>query len=68
MRRNMAYLFVPTLITPAFLAYFWAQYLIRNHFPDLTLIDLGAFYFLGFIFALATCISLGLSRKMEADK
>ena len=45
------------LIVPALLALWSAQYLIENFFPDVTLIDLGAFYAMGLISGLATGIS-----------
>ena len=45
------------LIVPALLALWFAQYLIENFFPDVTPIDLGAFYAMGLISGLATGIS-----------
>ena len=38
-----------TLIVPAIMALWFAQYLIETFFPDLTLVDLGAFYAMGFL-------------------
>ena len=56
------------LIFPAILALWFAQYVIENFFPDVTLIDLGAFYAMGLISGLATGISWGLSRRAEGDR
>ena len=56
------------LVLPAILALWSAQYLIENFFPDVTLIDLGAFYAMGLISGLATGISWGLSRRAEGDR
>ncbi|HUW94863.1 MAG TPA: hypothetical protein VMW58_03690 [Anaerolineae bacterium] len=39
------------------LALWSAQYLIESFFPEVTLIDLGAFYAMGLISSLATAIS-----------
>jgi hypothetical protein len=55
------------LIFPAILALWSAQYLIETFFPDMTLIDLGAFYAMGLISGLATGISWGVFRKAEGD-
>ncbi len=49
--------FPVALFLPAILALWSAQYLIDNFFPDVTLIDLGAFYAMGLISGLATGIS-----------
>jgi hypothetical protein len=54
-----------TLIVPAIMALWFAQYLIESFFPDLTLIDLGAFYAMGLFSGLATGIWVGRSRRDE---
>jgi hypothetical protein len=54
-----------TLIVPAIMALWFAQYLIETFFPDLTLIDLGAFYAMGLFSGLAAGIWLGRSRAEE---
>ena len=64
MKLTRTYLIVLSLVLPAFLSFFYAQYLIENFFPEVTLIDLGAFYFLGFI----SGISLGLSLMLARTK
>jgi hypothetical protein len=54
------------LLLPAILALWFAQYVIETFFPDVTLIDLGAFYAMGLLSGLATGILLGRSRKGES--
>ena len=56
------------LALPAILALWFAQYLIETFFPDVTLIDLGAFYAMALISGLATGISWRLSRRAEGDR
>jgi len=70
MERNrvLLSLIVPILITPAFMAFFYARYLIENHFPDLHLIDLGAFYLMGLISGFSTGLVLLMIRKKEVPK
>lgn len=51
------------LIVPAILALWFAQYLIETFFPEVTLIDLGAFYAMGLVSGLATGVAWGLSRR-----
>ena len=63
-----AYVFALAVLVPAFMAYFWARDLIENFFPDLTLIDLGAFYAMGLVSGLAAGVSLGLPKKTKANK
>jgi hypothetical protein len=58
--------YTPTLIAlvvPAMLALWFAQYLIETFFPEVTLIDLGAFYAMGLVSGLATGVAWGLSRR-----
>jgi hypothetical protein len=58
--------YTPTLIAlvvPAMLALWFAQYLIETFFPEVTLIDLGAFYAMGLVSGLATGVAWGLSRQ-----
>jgi len=55
------------LIFPAILALWFAQYVIENFFPDVTLIDFGAFYAMGLISDRATAISWGRSRTSGGD-
>ena len=55
------------LVVPAMLALWFAQYLIETFFPDLTLIDLGAFYAMGLISGLATGVSWAVFRRAEGD-
>jgi hypothetical protein len=54
-----------TLAVPAILALWFAQYVIETFFPDLTLIDLGAFYAMGLFSGLAAGLLLGRSPKAE---
>ena len=63
MKRNTRYIFSLAVIFPAVLAFWNAQYLIENFFPDVTLIDLGAFYAIGLISGLSADLSLGLPRR-----
>ncbi len=56
------------LVLPAIVALWFAQYLIETFFPDVTLIDLGAFYAMGLISGLATTISWGVFRTVGGDK
>jgi len=44
-----------------------AQYVIETFFPDVTLVDLGAFYAMGLISGLATGIWWGRSRRTEGQ-
>ncbi len=68
MKRSVGYLLVPSLMVPAFLALWFAQYLIENFFPDVTLIDLGAFYAIGFISGISTGLTLLLSKNRKANR
>jgi hypothetical protein len=52
-----------TLLVPAIMALWFAQYLIETFFPDVTLIDFGAFYAMGLFSGLATGILLGRSKR-----
>jgi hypothetical protein len=63
MKRNTRYVFPLAVIFPAALAFWYAQYLIENFFPYVTLIDLGAFYAIGLISGLSAGLSLGLQRR-----
>jgi hypothetical protein len=56
-----------TLAMPAILALCFAQYLIETFFPNLTLMDLGAFYAMGLFSGLATGILLGRPPKAEGE-
>jgi hypothetical protein len=56
------------LVLPAILALWFAQYLIETFFPDVTLIDLGAFYAMGLVSGLATGLSWGLFRTADSGK
>jgi len=67
-KRNTAHLFLPIAIFVAFQAFLYARYLITNFFPDVTLIDLGVFYVLGFISALFVGPFLVLSRRRMAGE
>jgi hypothetical protein len=58
---------VVALAVPAMLALWFGQYLIENFFPDVTLIDLAAFYAMGLVSGLATGISWALSRTRGRD-
>jgi hypothetical protein len=51
------------LVVPAMLALWFAQYLIETFFPEVTLIDLGAFYAMGLVSGLAAGLAWGLARK-----
>ena len=63
-KRNTRYFVFPlAVIFPAVVAFWSAQDLIENFFPDLTLIDLGAFYAIGLISGLSAGLSLGLPRR-----
>ena len=52
-----------TLAVPAIMAFWFAQYVIEKFFPNVTLIDLGAFYAMGLFSGLATGILWCRSRK-----
>ena len=52
-----------TLIVPTLMALWFAQYVIETFFPNVTLIDLGAFNAMGLISGLATGIWWGRSRE-----
>jgi hypothetical protein len=54
-----------TLAVPAILALWFGQYLIETFFPDLTLIDLGAFYAMGLFSGLATGVLLSRPRNAQ---
>jgi len=56
----------PPLLFTAWFAYFWAQYLISNVCPEVTLIHLGGLYAVGLLPRLAIGLSLGLSKKMQS--
>jgi hypothetical protein len=56
------------LVLPAILALWFAQYLIETFFPDVTLIDLGAFYAMVLVSGLATGLSWGLFRTADSGK
>jgi hypothetical protein len=56
-----------TLIVPALMALWFAQYVIETFFPDVTLIDLGAFYAMGLVSGLTTGIWWGRSRVTEGQ-
>lgn len=58
--------YTPTLIAlvvPAMLALWFAQYLIETFFPEVTLVDLGAFYAMGLVSGLATGLAWGVSGR-----
>jgi len=64
MKRNrLLAAITPPLLFTAWLAYFWAQYLISNVCPEVTLIHLGALYAVGLLPGLAIGLSLGLPRR-----
>lgn len=54
-----------TLIVPTVMALWFAQYLIESFCPDVTLMDLGAFYAIGLVSGLATAVWLARSRRGE---
>ena len=56
-----------TLIVPAIMAVRLAQYVIETFFPDVTLIDPGAFHAMGIISGLATGIWWARSRRTEGQ-
>jgi predicted histidine transporter YuiF (NhaC family) len=60
---NAKYMFLPAAFVAAFVAFFSAQYLIDTFFLDVTLIDLGTFYVLGFISGLFVGLFLVFSRR-----
>ena len=67
MRRTATYTFlIPALVT-AFIAFFGAQYLIETFFPNVTLIDLGTFYVLGFVSGLFVGLWLAFSRRRAPE-
>jgi hypothetical protein len=68
MKRNAGYWFLPLIIVPAFFAFFSGQYVIDTFFPDVTLVDLGAFYILGFISGLGAGLWLALYRTKRTTK
>lgn len=45
-----------TLVVPAIMALWFAQHTIETFFPELALVDLGAFYAMGLFSGLATGI------------
>ena len=63
MKRMIGYLAVPAVFVPAFVAFFSAQYLIETFFPEVTLIDLGAFYALGFFSGISLGFTLMVYRR-----
>ncbi len=68
MTRNRRYAFtIVPLVVPAILALWFAQYVIENLFPDVTLIDLGALCAMGLVSRLATGVSWALSRTRHRD-
>jgi len=60
---NAKYTLLVAAFCAAFVAFFGAQYLIDTFFPEVTLIDLGTFYVLGFISGLFVGLFLALSRS-----
>jgi hypothetical protein len=65
---NEKYAFLTAAFVAAFIAFFSAQYLIETFFPNVTLIDLGVFYVLGFISGLFVGLFLALSRRGMAGE
>lgn len=61
-------LIVVSVVIPAIVSLWFAQYLIENFFPQVTLIDLGAFYFMGLVSGLATGIAWALPSKTGSDR
>ncbi|MDH4209763.1 MAG: hypothetical protein OEV76_12870 [Anaerolineae bacterium] len=68
MEGNTRYTLLVAALVAAFTAFFGAQYLIDTFFPNLTLIDLGAFYVLGFLSGLFVGLYLAFSRRGIAGK
>jgi hypothetical protein len=60
---SMKSAFITAAFVPAFMAFFGALYLIETFFPNVTLIDLGVFYVLGFISGLFVGLFLAFSRR-----
>jgi len=56
-----------SLVVPVLLALWFAQYLIENFFPGITLVDLGASCAVGLVSGLATGISRSFSRTTEGE-
>jgi hypothetical protein len=67
-KKNVGYASLVAAFAAAFVAFFGAQYLIDTFFPNLTLIDLGAFYALGFVSGLFVGLFLALSRKGGSER
>ena len=63
MTSNAKYTLLVAAFCAALVAFFGAQYLIDTFFPEVTLIDLGTFYVLGFISGLFVGLFLALSRS-----
>ena len=68
MKRLTCYLLVPSLAVPAVLAYSYARHVIRNFFPDVTVVDLGTFYAIGFASGITAGVCLLLTRRIRAGR
>ena len=68
MKPSMRYMLILFAILPAFQALSYARYLIETFFPDVTLIDLGVFYILGFVSGLLVGLFFTFSRRRKAGE
>jgi hypothetical protein len=64
----MRYMLILFAILPAFQALWYARYLIETFFPDVTLIDLGVFYILGFVSGLLVGLFFTFSRRRKGGE
>lgn len=68
MKPSIRYMLILFAILPAFQALWYARYLIETFFPDVTLIDLGVFYVLGFTSGLLVGLFFTFSRRSKAGE